>query len=201
MKKYTRIFISIIEIIVVIYVISIASLILFRNKYGFTQFGNKTFINIDSSMKDTVRNARYGDLVIVKSGEKIKNKDIIYYYTIEEEDYIVGSGKVRKVNDNSYIVEDNIVIDESRLIGKENVNIHYLGSVISFIETKKGFVLCVLLPIIIVFIVEIFMFFSSFKRKNKSNIEEIEILEYDNFDIKKKKKNKKKKKRKKNRRK
>ena len=167
MKKTSRILLSIIEVIIVVFVVSITLLLMCRNRYGFTQFGNKTFINIDHSMKDTVKNANYGDLVVVKSGEKIKKKDVLYYYIIDNESYIVSSGVVKESKDK-IILEDDSVVDNNKIIGRSSVTIPVLGKIIMFIETKLGFVLCVLLPIILIFVYELYQFVSSIN-KDKSN--------------------------------
>ena len=168
MNKTSKILLRIMEFIVLIYVISFTSLMLFRNKYGFTQFYNKTFICIDKSMGKTVKNAKVGDLVVVKSGKKFKKNDIIYYYTIHDESFIVGSGKIKIVSKDSstYTIENDIVVYSDRILGKKSITVSKLGSVINYLESKTGFLIFVLFPIIIIFTIELACFFSVIKNSS-----------------------------------
>ena len=176
MKKSTRILLSIIEVIIVIYVISITLLLLCRNKYGYTQFGNKTFISIDSKMKKNLKGVNGGELIVVKSSSKIKKNDLIFYYVIDDDKYILSSGKI-KDNKNGIILIGDSVVDKSKIIGKKNITIPVIGKIILFLETKLGFVFCVLLPIVLVFVYELYSFLNSIsKNKTNTNSDDMEII-------------------------
>ena len=167
MKKKSLIFLTIIEIIIVIMVIGVSLLIVSRNKYGFTQFGDKTFITVDKKVKKNIKNTKIGDLVVVKSDNKFKKKDTIYYYHIIDEKYAVSSGKIKEIRNHVYFFEDGDGVEDDKAIGKESITISHVGHIIMFLETKTGFVVCVLIPIIVVFIIELLRFLFSFKSKKK----------------------------------
>ena len=75
MKSGFRVFLDVIELIIVIYVVFITSCILFKNRYGFTQFGDYTFIPVVSDNEKYIKDVDKGDLLIAKKIDKVSLND------------------------------------------------------------------------------------------------------------------------------
>lgn len=164
MKKLMGLVWRILEVLIIIYVIVITSFILSRNKYNYTQFGDYTFVNIDLLAEKNINGVKSGDLLIVKNSNDINKGDVIYYYAVREDNYIVKSNAVLDVKSDSYnslyTVNDdnNNTIAGARVLGKYTSIYHGIGGILSILESKFGFLLLVLLPIMVVFIYQIYEF-------------------------------------------
>ena len=71
MKSGLRLFFDILEVVIVIYVVFITSCILFKNRYGFTQFGDYTFIPVVNDNEKYIKDVNKGDLLIAKKVDKV----------------------------------------------------------------------------------------------------------------------------------
>ena len=85
------------EFIVIIYVIVITTFLLFRNKYGYTEVANTTFVPLKIDTAEYIKDGKEGNLLVVKKTSNLKEGDLIYYYTTEEERYIVKSDYIKSV--------------------------------------------------------------------------------------------------------
>lgn len=177
MKRVFRCGWSILETIIIIYVILVTSLILCKNKYGYTEICGYTLEPIGNSNHNSIKNVKDGDLVVIKKTNKIQEKDVVYYYTVSNGSYIIIVDSVIKVdkNENStlYTVshdDKSVIIDDSRVIGKKIAVYPFFGKFLEKVENETGFLLFVLLPIMIVFIYQVYEFF--FTVHKCSNTEE-----------------------------
>lgn len=181
MKKILRWGWTVIEIFVILYVVLITTFILCKNKYGYTQIGNYTFYPImtTSDVKE-LKNVKRGDLYIVTKSSSIKKGDSIYYYSVENENYVIRTDKVMELeksgNNVLYTVEKdkNVSISSARVVGKKVKRIGKIGEIFSLLEEKNGFLLGVLLPIVIVFIYQVFNFIRTLRYEEQKKIEEEE---------------------------
>jgi len=154
----------VVEVLIIVYVIVITSFILSRNKYNYTQFGDYTLVNIDLLAEKNIKGVKSGDLLIVKNTNDIDKGDVIYYYAVREDSYIVKSNPILEVKSDSYNSlytvsdGDNNTIASARVLGKYASVHHKWGSVLSVLESKFGFLFLVLLPIMVVFIYQIYEF-------------------------------------------
>ena len=178
MKDGVKLVINIIELLIVIYVVFITSCILFKNRYGFTQFGDYTFVPIMNNKDTYIKDVKKGDLLIAKKVSGIKLNDTIYFYTSENGEYIVREGKITKVpvgdEDTLYDLsvemldkEVDTTVSGSKVVGNKAYLFPLLGSILTFLEDQTGFLLCVLLPIVLVFLYQIYEFISVFRQERK----------------------------------
>ena len=167
------------EILIILYVIFVTSLILCQNKYGYTELFGYTFKNVQKSDLRYIKNVRDGDLVVIKNSHEIQQNDIVYYYFVSNEAYTIANDTVMKVdknnNDTSYTIHTstkNLVVDDSRIIGKKASAYPFFGGLLEKIASKTGFLLFVLLPIMIVFIYQVYEFFFTVRKQveGKNNI-------------------------------
>lgn len=166
MRKIFRWVWSVLEVIIIVYVIFMTSFILCKNKYGYTQFGDYTFNSIDLMDERNIQNTKKGDLLIVKNSNDIRVGDVVYYYTPFNESYIIRSDVVKEKQDDDYsslykVERDgsDISFVSSRVLGKYANTYHKIGGILELLETRIGFLFLVLLPIMIVFIYQVYEFF------------------------------------------
>ncbi len=181
MRKFLHWVWSFLEVFIIVYVILITSFILCRNKYGYTQFGNYTFQNIDLIDERNIQNTKKGDLLIVKNSNDIHVGDLIYYYAAYNETYIIRSDYVTKIDSDDYSSlytvhrgDDDITISSTRLLGKYANTYGTLGSVLQVLESRIGFLFLVLLPIMIVFIYQVYEFIVIIRYEKVEDIEDEE---------------------------
>ncbi len=193
MKKFLHWVWSFLEVVIIIYVILVTAFILCRNKYGYTQFGDYTFVNVDTRSERTINNSKKGDLLIVKNSNDIAEGDLIYYYAVFDESYIIKTNvvvKEEKDDFNSlYTLDDSdgISISNAKVLGKYATNYSKLGGILDVLESRIGFLFLVLLPIIVVFIYQIYEFIVIIRYEK---VEEKEIVDKLNKKEKDKKKSK-----------
>ena len=156
---------SIVEVLIIIYVVLVTMFVLCKNKYGYTQFGDYSFANIDLIAEKNVKDTKKGDLLVVKNSNDIHKGDLIYYYAVLNDNYIVRSAVVADVKEDDYsalytvsLSNTTINVASSRVLGKYSTVYNNLGSILSVFESRVGFILLVLLPIMVVFIYQVYEF-------------------------------------------
>lgn len=182
MKKFFRFVWGIFEFVVILYVIVMTAILLSKNKFGYTQFGNYTMSTIDLVDERAMQDVKAGDLLIVRNSNNIKEGDIIYYYVVYEEEYLIQSDPVVNVETDNFnsiytIKPDDkeLTIASSRVLGKERTIYHKLGSILDILESRLGFLLLVLLPILVIFIYQIYELVMIFKYEKVDDEEEEEL--------------------------
>ena len=156
---------SFVEVLIIIYVVLVTMFVLCKNKYGYTQFGDYSFANIDLIAEKNVKDTKKGDLLVVKNSNDIHKGDLIYYYAVLNDNYIVRSAVVDDVKEDDYsalytvsLSNTTINVASSRVLGKYSTVYNNLGSILSVLESRVGFILLVLLPIMVVFIYQVYEF-------------------------------------------
>lgn len=129
------------------------------NKYKVSEFGDKTLVIVGTS--DESIKYKKGDLVIVgREGYKNANVgDDIFFY----EGQGIKIAKIERKNDygqagTTFIIDGNYQIIEDDIIGTSN-NIKVIskvGAIISFLETKWGFLFLIVFPSLIAFLYQIY---------------------------------------------
>ncbi|MBR3211462.1 MAG: hypothetical protein IKF71_05965 [Bacilli bacterium] len=162
MKKVWRILWGVLECIIIVVTIMMTAVLLSKNKYGYTQFGNYTISTIDRLDSKEMKGLKAGDLLIVHNKNDIKKGDVIYYYVVNDESYLIRSDSVAEVetdNYNSIYTIDNegmMLVSSNRVLGKDTIVCHKLGSLLDTLESRLGFLFLVLLPVIVIFIYQVF---------------------------------------------
>ena len=140
------------------FAISVTILLLNYNKYGLTQFGNTTFVMIsDYITSDTFKK---GDLVLVKS-KKITDfelgEEIFVYRVVNSHKVIVEVGKIGQIYPEDAIsFENGDTFSGEFIIGTSNKIYPEIGTYLSIVESKWGFLFIVLVPCLLIFIYEIY---------------------------------------------
>ena len=180
MKKLGKVMFSILEVIIVLYVIFITACLLCKNKFGYTVFGEKTVIAVDDSNSADLTEFKNGDLLLIQ-GVKYNDVNVgdeIYYYDTLNNSYIIKIAKVEKKqgegNSAIYIMENSTSIASERIIGKFDKNVKSLGSVYKILTSRLGFLLLVLLPVFVLFIYNIYKMVILLKFDTKAEENKIE---------------------------
>lgn len=164
MKSFLKGLWGFVEIVIIIYVICITACLLSTNKFGFTQFGNTTLLTISNHMEQFLPESKEHDLIIVKGGaEDIEVGDKIYYYATADNKYIVKTAHIKEIvsRDDAtalYQLDDSqsSTIATTRVIGKYSAIYHNIGGVLDILESKLGFLLLVILPILLIFMYQVY---------------------------------------------
>ena len=135
------------------------------NLFGYMPFSIQT-----QSMEPTIK---AGDVVIGKEVDfnTLKEGDIITYWTTVDEQKILNTHRITKVisngkgsvpsfktkGDNNQI-EDEYTVAAADIVAKYNSKISGLGKAVDFLETHKGFFICIVLPLILFFLYQLYNF-------------------------------------------
>ncbi|MBQ7104421.1 MAG: hypothetical protein IJN90_01045 [Bacilli bacterium] len=164
MKSILKILLGILEIAIIIFAIFMVATVFMRNEYGYTQFGDKTWIIIDDMNIAELPHYTSGDLVII---EKVLYNDVnvgdeLYYYDTINEQYIVRSGIVKtKAGDNrsalyTFEGEKSTAVAGERLLGEYSSSHSNMGKILGFLQSTAGFLIFVILPILVLFIYQVY---------------------------------------------
>ena len=175
MKKTLHVIWSVLEIIIIIYVICLTTILLAKNKFGFTQLGDYVLTSIGSNDVNNIINTEQGDLLVIKNTSDLNVGDVIYYYAVYDEKYIICSDVVKSMQKDDfsalYTIDDqyNSTVHSDKVIGKYTSKYHKLGNYFSFLQSRVGFLFFVLLPIMVVFIYQIYDFTIILKYGNEND--------------------------------
>jgi len=112
-----------------------------------------------------------GDLVIdtkVKNYDDLKVGDVITFWTIINGQKVLNTHRITSINSPFYTtkgdansIEDSSTVHQTDIVGVYKTHIKNLGSVLDFLQTGKGFLICLVIPMAIFFIYELMTFFKT----------------------------------------
>ena len=142
-----------------VFALSMTLLLLNYNKYGLTQFGNTTFVIISDDI--TSETFKKGDLVLVDSKKinELEEGDEAFVYRVTPEGNVnVELGKVGQVYDDEDAIafENGDTYSMQFVIGTADEIYNDVGTFLSIVESKWGFLFIVLVPCLLIFIYEIY---------------------------------------------
>ncbi|MBO7474425.1 MAG: signal peptidase I [Ruminococcus sp.] len=172
MKKILRVGANVVAWIVLIFALLITIIVFSSGKNNGVAnlFGYIPMTVESDSMKPTFSK---NDLIICKEIDdlnSLKEGDVITFWTIIEGQRVKNTHRIVGVNDDggsrSFITRgDNNPVDDtspayaSDIIGKwTNTKIAGLGKFMAFLRTKKGFFICILIPMALFFLFELYKF-------------------------------------------
>ncbi|WP_167954748.1 signal peptidase I [Anaerosporobacter faecicola] len=139
-----------------------------KRQNGIPKLGDYIPIAIQSnSMKGVFGK---GDLILSKSytqGHSLQIGDIITYYTIINGKRVVNTHTIIAFQESetgqrmietkgvNNLAADERLVQESEIIGIYAFHIPLLGQVISFMQTRFGFFVCILFPLAVAFLVQL----------------------------------------------
>lgn len=162
-NKIKEIIVNLFMLVFFIFALLMTVLLLNYNEYGLTQFGDKILLII----KDDFSSGKYkkGDLVIVKQkklGPSIKDPikvgDEAFAYRINNNETFIELGIVGKVyeNENDISFENGSTFDMKFVIGTPEKVYNDVGTVLSIVNSKWGFLFIILVPCFLIFMYQIY---------------------------------------------
>lgn len=170
MKKILKIIGIIFVVIYCLIAITLTVCLLNYNDYNITVLGDKTLIIVKD--EELLPSYQKGDLVIVRKNPnyEVAAGDKIFFYDEAEAQVTVNLGTVvSKTNvtkeETTYTVNGDYPISSEYLIGKTETSqvFHKLGTVLSVLESRFGFLFLIIFPILVLFIYEIFVVIKEIK--------------------------------------
>ena len=114
-----------------------------------------------------------GDLVIakaVKDPAELKEGDIISFWTVIQGERVINTHRIIGISDggtflsfttkgDNNTIEDAMTVHQAEIVGKYLFSIPKLGSFLDFLQTSKGFLICIVIPVALFFIYYVVQFF------------------------------------------
>jgi len=110
-----------------------------------------------------------GDLIIIKKCDPntLQVGDIITFHTIIENQYVLNTHRIQSIEDSNGIrfyktkgdnnmIADLDMVSNGDIVGQYVKRIPKLGKVMSFLQSKEGFFICLLLPMLGFFIFQVY---------------------------------------------
>lgn len=178
MKNIGKIMLGILIVIYVAIAMFLTTCLLKYNDYKITEFGEKSLIIVSDDVLE--EEYKKGSLLIVeKNEENIKKGDkIVFYNTYENQVSIAISDVllIEKINDkeNTYTVDGNYDISSEYIIGstKDTKVIPVLGTILSILESRVGFLIFIIFPITLAFLYQIYALVIEIKDERKETKKE-----------------------------
>lgn len=154
-----RVVLSVLGVAFFIFALFMTILLLNRNNYNVTEFGDTSLIIIDSE----ISSEKYleGDLLLVKKVrlDKINVGDEIFAYSVDEKQVPhVNVGVVGEVylDEKAIAYENGSGFSSEYIIGKTTKVFHKYGTILSIFQSKWGFLFLILVPCFLIFIYELY---------------------------------------------
>ncbi len=170
MKKVLKIFGGILVTIYILIAVALTACLLTYNDYKISVFGDRSLIILEDN--ELAPKYKKGSLLIVKknSNDDIKQGDEIFFYNTYKNKVVVNVSKVNKVKkvtdtETTYTINGKYEISSQYVIGKADTTtvINDVGSILSVLESKWGFLLVIVFPISLLFIYELYIIIREIK--------------------------------------
>ncbi len=170
MKKVLKIFVGILVTIYILIAVALTACLLTYNDYKISVFGDRSLIILEDN--ELAPKYKKGSLLIVKknSNDDIKQGDEIFFYNTYKNKVVVNVSKVNKVKkvtdtETTYTINGKYEISSQYVIGKADTTtvINDVGSILSVLESKWGFLLVIVFPISLLFIYELYIIIREIK--------------------------------------
>ena len=159
LKLIKKIFAYVFVTVFFAFAITMTILLLNYNKYGVTQFGDTSLIIVNGDISSD--KYKKGDLVFVEE-KKLRNLNVgdeIFTYRLEVDGTpSIELGTIGQIyeKDNAIAFENGDTFDMEFVIGIANSKMDGIGTYLSIIESKWGFLFIVLVPSFLIFVYQIY---------------------------------------------
>lgn len=175
-KKPNKIGTTIVNVILILAII-------FAIIVSFTAFVTKSGSGVPSFMgirpfaiqtDSMVPEFSHGDLIIDKVVDpaELKEGDVITFWTVIEGQRVLNSHRIIGIDDygtyrsfttkgDNNTIEDALNVHQSEVVGRYMFSIPKLGSFIDFLQTSKGFLIVIVIPVAIFFVYHLIQFFKT----------------------------------------
>lgn len=149
------------------------------NKYRVSEFGKYSLFTVDSDILEPEFSE--GSLLITKktNHKHIKPGDNIFYYDSESSEAVVNVGTVvhkEEVTSTeaTLTMQNDNKISMSYVLGKESTatSIPVLGTILSILESKWGYMFLIIFPTILIVVYEIYAIVNEVKKSSNTKKDE-----------------------------
>lgn len=181
--KIKRIIIGILLTVYLLVAVFLTACLLTYNEYKISVFGDKSLIIVKND--DFEPTYKKGTLLIVKKNknDEIKVNDEIFFYNTYKSQIAVSYSKVlktQKITDTqtTYTITGNYELSSDYVIGKADTTtvINGVGNVLSFLESRWGFLLMIVFPISVIFLYEIYAVVKEITRPEDEEKEKVKVI-------------------------
>lgn len=170
MKKLLSILFDIVIVIIIVLAVLLTFMSLNTNDKGITSIKGYMFFNIQTdSMEPTIK---VGDLIISRESnfDDVKVGDVISFLAKEEDETIIKTHRVTIVDEVDGIISlttkgdhndtvDSLAVERDSFVGVyEGKRVSKLGGVFTFLQSRFGFFLFIILPLFAVFVYQLYKF-------------------------------------------
>ena len=157
-------------LIVILIAIGVSLVSLTSDNNGVSKIGKYMPLSVQTnSMEDTILK---GDFIIMEECDvsKLQKGDIIAFFATEQDQVIIKTHRIVEITEGaggrSFITrgdnndaDDYVPVFPSDIIGKWNgTRIAHVGSILDFVSSQIGFLICIILPLFALFIYQIYRF-------------------------------------------
>lgn len=147
------------------------------NQYKITEFGNYSWVLLTDANLEQDFNK--GDLVILNKKSDVEVGDKIFFYNTYEKnvnvDYatVVSKEEVTKT-ESTYTIDGDYKVSSQYVLGnaKDSTSVKYMGTVLSFLESKWGFLFIIILPAVVMFLYEVIKVITEIRKTPKKGTDE-----------------------------
>lgn len=170
MKKILKFIGILIGVVYASLAIVLTIFLLNYNRYNITEIDGKSLILIRDEELEPAYNK--GSLVVVKRNpnKDIKVGDQIFFYDIYDGTVSINIGTITEIEEVSrkesvFTVEGDYDVPNDDVIGKAETSIVYenVGTYLSILESKYGFLILIIFPMLVFFIYEVYIFIEELK--------------------------------------
>lgn len=141
------------------FVIAMTVLLLNFNDYGVTEFGDTSFIIVNDEISND--NYQKGDLVIVKKQklEKFQIGEELFTYKVDSKGNVsIDLGKIGNIypEEEAVSFENGSTYSMDFIAGTPQEKHEKIGTFLSVVESKWGFLFIVLVPSFLIFVYEVY---------------------------------------------
>ena len=174
--KIKRIIIGLLLTVYLLVAVFLTACLLTYNDYKISVFGDKSFVIVKNN--DFEPDYKKGSLLIItkNNNDDIKVNDEVFFYNTYKNQVSVSHSKVVKVEkvhatETTYTLDGDFPISSEYVIGKADTTkvINNVGTYMSALESRWGFLFMIVLPISVLFIYEIYIIVKEIVRPEEEN--------------------------------
>ncbi len=171
MKKGLKIVIGVIVTLYLIMVVFTTAFLLQRNDYGVSKFLGRSLVLVNEDLegdykKDALLFIKKVNNDDIKEGEKVFFYDT---YAAERKIKYIEVSRKEKINEEetTFTMKDNSVVSSQYVLGTHDstFSLNLFGKIFSAFQSKWGFLLIVVLPLLLAFLYEIYAIYKELKKK------------------------------------
>lgn len=154
--------------------IAITILLLSYNEYMCSEIGGYTLYKVEDNSLEP--NFVRGDLIIINHvGHDTLNvgEKVFLYQNLTSNDFLVKYGELTDITQQGsrtvYTIDNQFQFDSTYLIGRENGSkvVHKLGTVLSIVESRWGYLFCIVIVTLLIFLEEVYELVMEIKYGNE----------------------------------